>query len=260
MASGPSYEQCQRIIHSLMIKHDWHLLDEEEFTSRVFTHSLAENAGEDQAIRAIAINAYCQQWYIACKSEAERRERAFAEVWRYLFNIAFNKYKDEVVAQEISQSALILVWEKLDTCHNPGAFLSFCLYKLKNAETIYQRAQVRKDQETPLYIEEEYSEETTESSTKDPLSPEPGHEIDCTERYTELLQSFASVYTQSPRAKRQLDVVFYTGFVGLTSKEIAEKLGIEPSQVHELRARGVKLLRQYSDFSSKLQDFVVNCL
>jgi DNA-directed RNA polymerase specialized sigma24 family protein len=95
---------------------------------------------------------------------------------------------------------------------------------------------------------------------KDPLLPAPEHEIDCTERYAELLQSFATIYTQSPRANRQLDVVFYTGFGGLSNEEIARNLGVELPKVYELRSRGVKLLRQSADFSLKLQDFVANCL
>lgn len=152
MSDNDLHQQCQRVVQQLLQKYQWRLLDEKVLVTRVWARAQEANAGCDKDLIKLTKAVYSEAWYAACKGQTGQREQAFQELSVELYKIACQQYLgqfDPPAIEEITQTALILVWEQLDNCHTPAAFIRFCMYKLRNAAT----SQIREKIKTRKYIE-----------------------------------------------------------------------------------------------------------
>src|SRR5690606_33855731 len=91
----------QKIVEQLVERHEWRLLDIETFCRRLSARAAALAATEQESLLKIAVNLYCEAWHAACRDAGARRERAYSELARYLYDRARQKYGDAEMAQEI---------------------------------------------------------------------------------------------------------------------------------------------------------------
>jgi len=212
----------RQAVHKLVNDFNWQLLPEEEFVTRC-----AGTLAEKPAMKPIPAgqNVYSQVLYDACRDVC-RQELAYMELHYYLHRIACHRWPD--VAEDATQAALLLVFEQIDTCHNPGAFLRFAQFKLLQAiKTV--------DRHTPP--PEELPVDDLPWLPSEELAP-PDDQAD------DLLYCIRQMWKTHPRARDQLRAVLCKYFDELSDEEIAEKLNTTPAQVHVLRSRGMKKLRQ----------------
>jgi len=209
-------------IRKLVNDFNWLLLPEEEFVTRC-----AGALAEKPAMKPIQAgqNVYSQVLYDACRDVC-RQEQAYMELHYYLHRIACHRRPD--VAEDATQEALLLVLEQIDTCHNPRTFLRFAQFKLLQAiKTV--------DRHPP----------PPEGSPVDDLLWLPSEELaPPDDQADDLLCCIRQVWKTHPRARDQLRVVLWKYFDESSDEEIAEKLNTTPAQVHVLRSRGMKRLRQ----------------
>lgn len=240
MTTNPQREMCRTVVRRLITKHDWQLLGEEDFTAQVLARAQTSPASSEEEITRLAVNLYCQAWHTACGSPGVRRDRAYTELVRYLYDRARHKYGDAELAQEIAHDAVILVAEQLDNCQNPGAFMAFAMLKLWNAATDYFRRRDRRLARTAP-LPDEADQEHIPLVDPSALHPEAAV-IDATLSEALLLQ-LEEVFRQSPRAHNQLQAVLLKFLFGYSDEEISVALGTDVPNVHVLRSRGLKRLR-----------------
>ncbi|MFQ5340105.1 MAG: RNA polymerase sigma factor [Anaerolineae bacterium] len=240
MTTNSQREMCRAVVRRLTEKHDWRLLGEADFVAQVLARAQASCASSEEEIARLAINLYCEAWYTACGSADARRDRAYTELVRYLYDRARHKYGDGDLAQEVAHDAVILVAEQLDNCQNPGAFMAFAMLKLWNAATDHFRRRDRRlARIAPL--PDEADQEHTPLADPSALQPEAAV-VDETLSEALLLQ-LEEVFRQSPRARNQLQAVLLKFLFGYSDEEIAVALGTDVPNVHVLRSRGLKRLR-----------------
>jgi hypothetical protein len=135
--SGLDHE-CRQAVAHLIARHDWQLLDCDEFVRRTLAELHTDVAADPQ--RA-AIYTYSKALHLACSGAdgPERQRRAYTELFRYLYDSARRRYPD--VCHDAARRALERVFTSFERCRQPGAFLAFALQHLMDAARLEQAGQ-----------------------------------------------------------------------------------------------------------------------
>lgn len=218
-------QTCRHIVRALTRRYSWALLPDEELVEAVVR--LAEPGASAADLRRRALHHYTVILYEACRQteNPDRRERAYHELFRYLFRIAYNRWPD--LAEDVTQRALLLIYEQMDRCRNPGTFLAFALCKLQHA--FEQERQARDDRRPRRGVGQSSVEEDRAG---------PGSRLEQEERLQVLVEAI-----QRLPDRRQRKVILLRFFGGLSDEEIGARLGITANNVRVLRHRGLARLR-----------------
>ena len=114
---------------TLIARFGWSLLSEDELVDRI----LAAASASPDNLEHLATTEYTIALYQACHAppHSEPAERAYADLFHFLYRLAFNRWRES--AEDVAQQALLLIYEQIDRCHEPRAFLSFAMFKLLHA-------------------------------------------------------------------------------------------------------------------------------
>ena len=221
-----SRQTCRRAVRRLIKKHDWALLSEDDLVTLVL--GAAQPEASPAGLRKQAMHQYTMVLYEACRQtkDPHRRERAYRELFRYLFRAAYNRWPD--LAEDVTQRALVLVYEQIDRCRHPGTFLAFALYKLQHAFQQERRARGNK------YPEDGIGQGSVEEN-RAALQPRLEQK--------ERLQMLVEAIRRLPD-KRQQKAILLRFLGGLSDEEISMHLGVTVSSVRVLRHRGIARLRE----------------
>ncbi len=217
---------CRRVVQALIEKHDWALLHEDDLLESVLGSTQSEVSPTD--LERKTRHHYTIALYEACRQakDRDRRERGYHEMFRYLLRVAYNRWPE--LAEDATQRAMVLVYEQIDRCRNPGAFLAFAFYKLRQAFKQEQRA---RGKELPL-------KEVIQNSTKSERTI-LSLQLDQEELCQVLLEAIKRLLKDLVQK-----VIILKFFGGLSDAEISERLGITAGYVRVLRHRGIKRLRK----------------
>lgn len=251
--------ECQRIVADLMQRHGWQLLESHAFANQLFARAQETTVIEAEALTRLAVNLYCLAWYAACRGQGRVRARAYQELAHYLYDRALHKYGDADMAHDIAQDALVLIYEQIDECHNPGAFMAFALLKLWNAATTYFRMRRRHVEQTELIPADETHEAAHESSPDwvDRVLPLPESVSVDRELAATLMTRINELVLASPRAQKQYLAVLYKFLHGYSDQEIAAALQTDVAGVHVLRSRGLNRLRDDPVLRQLAEEYLV---
>lgn len=242
MSANLLEQQCDVVVRRLIERHDWSLIAEADFSAQVLARAQAAGPPADaDALTPLAINLYCEELYDACCSDGRRREQAYAELARYLYDRATYKYGDPELAHSITHDAIILVSEQLDNCRKPGAFLAFAMLKLWNAATTHFRRRDRRRERTESLPAENPEERSPAYAA--PASETPEATVLDAALSDTLVTRLGEIVREAPRARRQFRAVFLKFLYGYSDDEIADALDTSVSNVYVLRSRGLKRLR-----------------
>lgn len=232
---GELDQRCSEVVERLVTRHGWRLIDRAEFACRTRA-ALEEHGGED--VLYAAYGAYNLALYRACSGAegAERREQAYGELFRVLYDRAWKSYPD--VCEDATQLALAEVIGRFQSCHEPRAFIPFAFRYLMGAARSLRRREGR-----ATSLEREVGEEGL--TLGDTLAAPTDIEHEAVEREQRLaLHSFLAHYVRKhPRARKQIDAVRLKFLLGLDDERISAELGVSVSNVHVLRSRGLSRLR-----------------
>jgi RNA polymerase sigma factor (sigma-70 family) len=219
------YQTCQRVVHLLTAKYRWTLLSEEKLTALVI--DAVQRGHILDNLEPLVTHLYTLALYSACrkKDDLELHERGYTDLFRYLYRAACQRWPD--LAEDVTQRALLLVYQQIQRCTNPAAFRSFALFKLLQAAKELRRS-AGIDQSLEI------------------ISPAALAESDDT--LTAALVRQEGTGTLLDALKRLQDAQRHTislkFFSGLSDDEIAEQLAITAGHVRVLRFRGLEQLRQ----------------
>lgn len=226
-SSGSLRATCEGIVHTLTVKHGWQLLPERDLVELAI-------AGLSQDAQSVDLEREIRQQYTialhkSCLQSEDRalRERAYTDLFHYLYRAAYNKWPD--MAEDATQRALMLVFEQIETCRMPAAFLYFAYNKLRQAVTEILRGRANEQ----LVGDEQLADIL-------PIDQQPPIEASALdqERLAMLLHA-----TRRMRDQRERQVIVLRFFEELSDKEIGEQLQISTGNVRLLRFRGLSHLR-----------------
>lgn len=224
---------CRRTVRALVKKYGWALLSEDELVELVL--GSVEPGTSSTEVKRLAKHYYVIAMYDACRQaeDQDRREQGYHELFRYLFRAAYNRWPE--LAEDATQRALVLVYEQIDRCRNPGTFLAFALGKLRHAFKQERRARG----------EEVSSEEIDRSSTERERAEAWAHlaRQECCQNLLDAVRRLPNKLTRN--------AIFLKFFGGLSDAEIGERLGITANYVRVLRHRGIERLRK----DKRLRDY-----
>lgn len=226
----------EQVVHGLISQPGYRFLDETTFVEKVFNAvsqdeqcRITIQSGGDLKVRVIVIakGIYCQSLYIGCCSQHQwEQERAYEELNRYLYRLAFNyvviRGCSEHLAQSCTQEALHAIFQKIHTVKEPIAFLSFAITTLNRlcSQTI-DKAKKQGSLEDEL----NNSLPTTGSF--------PPYLLHC------LLEAIARLPNKDMRLVLTLE-----HFAGFDDGEIALVLGVTKNYVPQLRLRAKKMMQE----------------
>jgi RNA polymerase sigma-70 factor (ECF subfamily) len=219
---------CRRIAQALIEENGWSLLSEQELASRMLRTAPHLASATEKETRRLAQHQYTIALYQACRQaqDSALRERAYRELHRLLYRAATRRWPE--LAEDSAQRALVLVYEQIDRCRDPGAFVAFALYKLRHALKQEQRARGHE-----VTIDEGLLAQVHADS------PPPADQVDRRERCRALLAAIERLSNKRERA-----AIAYKFLGGQSDAEIGKALGITAAHVRVLRHRGLRRLRQ----------------
>lgn len=219
-------QSCRRVAHKLMKQYEWTLLPADDLAKQM--RGAIKPEAPEAELERVAKHYYTHALYQACLQEEDRqrRDRAYRELSRYLYRAAYNRWPE--LAEDAAQRALILVFEQIERCREPGAFLAFALWKLRHAFQIVQRARGK----------ELTRDEITQ---RNPARKQPSAHSHLAQK--EQLHILIEAIGRIPDGrKRQAIVLKYVA--GLSDEEISARLDVTEGYVRVLRHRGIERLRE----------------
>jgi RNA polymerase sigma factor (sigma-70 family) len=218
---------CHDIVKTLTEKNQWGLLSPEELEAAVLASTPAEASPSE--LKRLAKHHYTIALYEACRQtqNPSRREQGYQELFRFLFRVAHYRWPN--LAEDITQRALVLVYEQFERCQNPGTFLAFALNKLRHAGQQELRARGRE------LLQEEMSVEGVESHDQ----TNTGASLEDEEQLRVLVEAIG----QLPD-KRQQSVLLLKFFRGLSDETIGTQLSSTANHIRVLRHRALIQLRR----------------
>jgi len=241
-ADGPDLRQvCRRSVQTLIEKNDWALLTPDELVEWVL--GATQPDASPTTIRRLAINHYTVVLYQACRQvkDPDRRERAYYELHRFLYRVAYKHWSE--LADDAAQRALLLVFEQIDRCREPGAFLAFALYKLRHAFQLERRQRARHDTELPDSGNLENWPTLLDRLRQDESNVAGVAEIESQLEQQQRLHTVLDALQRLPdnRKRQTIYLKFYREW---SDEDIGARLGITPNHVRVLRNRGLEWLRK----------------
>ncbi|NTU83953.1 MAG: sigma-70 family RNA polymerase sigma factor [Chloroflexales bacterium] len=232
---GDLDQRCAETVERLLARHGWRLLDQAEFVSRTRL-ALASQAGIE--VHFAAFGVYNLALYRACSGVEgdDRRELAYGELFRVLYERAWHAYP--TICEDATQQALAQIISRFEACREPRAFIPFALQHLMGAAR-----ELRRRARPAHSLEREVGEEGIPLGDRLPSADDIEAGAIAREQ-REHLHSFLARYVRDhPRAQKQIDAVRLKFLAGLDDEHISRALGVSVQNVHVLRSRGLRRLR-----------------
>jgi RNA polymerase sigma factor (sigma-70 family) len=233
----PTLEQmCWKAVDALLDRHEWRLLDRPEFARRAL----------DQLRRSVARDAqraatfvYSQALHTACSGAEglERQNRAYTELFAYLYERALRRYAD--MGEEVSQRAIASTFANFKRCRQPGAFLAFALQQMLDAARSLRREQQPNERAAPVGAHEQ----ALGDQIADQRQPDPAEALIAGELHTRFEQLAQEFLRKHPRAAKQFAALRLKYIDSLDDMTIAAQLGVPVKSVYVLRTRAMEKLR-----------------
>lgn len=233
---GDLDQRCAEVVERLIARHDWRLIDRSEFIRRTRA-ALADLGSAD--LQYIAYGVYNLALYQACSGAegAQRRERAYEELFRVLYARAWRSYYD--VCEDATQLAITDVIINFENCYEPRAFIPFAFRYLMGAARRIRRQAARDSS-----LEREVGEEGLTLGETLVATADIEAEAVAREQREALRRFLAEYVARHPRARNQIEAVRLKFLEGLDDQRISQELGVSVANVHVLRSRGLARLRE----------------
>jgi RNA polymerase sigma factor (sigma-70 family) len=246
---------CERVVARLMARYNWQLLEEDDFVRVVLERAQAGGLCTETAIARVAKNEYALVLYDACHpgrnpGHLPRHQRGYEELGRYLYDIAYHRRPGRTRdAEDATQRALLDIHQALrdDRCRKPGAFLAFCIGRLRGALTWVDRShKVGGKPPTSLDVP---AVATGEPNLVEGSAASPGEEAERRLLGEAIRTELEHKFQKHPRAVQQLRAVILKYVGDCSNREIGAKLGITSAgAVSTLISRGRKKLENNREF------------
>jgi RNA polymerase sigma-70 factor (ECF subfamily) len=236
---------CQQVVKRKFMNEDWQLIDDmSTFIRAVFDKTLSilpDNCSERQAARAFEKTTKSLYYDVIAKILQEQAthqlDRAYKELYAYLYDAALYRVGSHDQAEKIAQEALVKVWAGIDRTLDARGFLVW-------AQTLITKEIIRLtdlQENTILQPNAAFGTVIEDAINFSPmLVSEDPEQVVLTE---ELRSNLVQMIKSELKSKKQQKVILLTFLEGKSSQEIADELDISASNVYVLRSRALQHLR-----------------
>ena len=247
-----SEKRRREIVLKTLADHNWQLVEDQErfaaeICAEICERGIADTTQERTAIQRAAVRHYCVILHAACAGPiTSRQQRAFTELWNYLFPIVLYKTHDAALAQDLAQQSLEKIWKHLTQCKDPASFLGWASMILVNEIRDWFRKNKHATLDPIDVIDETEPNQVSVKSE--------GTETERVEN-DDLRRQLLDVIEKCLKDPRQRVILIESFLNERGYKEIAEMLGITIGNVHVLRHRALQTLRKCLVFIESLGDY-----
>lgn len=264
-------EACKKIVPQLLVERGWGLVEDEaafvaqvlEETQKRLARMLPTSLRHRPLVKVIedaTVNRYSHIWHTACgANDTTQQQQAFAELYQYLYPIALSRANHNLdIAEESTQEALIIIFQKLNQVRDPGAFVRYASmivgHKVSRKLRLELRRRDKEISESELPHSDSKAVELETDQIRNrldalPSSQQPNYTEDRRFELEEVIKHCLR------RSKRQQTVIIKRLLEEKTIKEVAEELGMTPTSVGVLRHRGAKTLRECKKFQALAKEW-----
>ncbi len=273
-------EQCRQVVWKTLASRGWGLVHGEAgFAEKVLTEVEARpTVAWPRPLAAIVeqatIKCYGRVWYAACRAiGTSRQQRALEELHSFLYRIAFNRVdRDEYLAQECAQIALVRAWKNLDQVEDPGSFMWWALRVVNNVVNRQLTSGKRKVTDTTTgevaWAEVEITASdvqfanrsvSTEGDLEDLTTmvqlngPSDDQEPTMTDEIRAKLEAAIRACLENERHQA---VIIKTFLDSKGRQEVAAELGTTPEIISVFKQRALKYLKECEDFLAALEELL----
>lgn len=264
MGERDLFAQCLEASQGILARWGWGLLAAEELARRAKVRLTRGEVAvtSPRVIRHTVLRLYGWELYQACGHWDEAmRERAFTELWAYLYPIALYRAEDAALAQDAAQQSLLTVWEKRAQCRDPHSFLSWAtMIVINQVRSTFRRASVvvpDEEGEVPQRQRREVSMADLWDNDRDSefgSKEEAGPDRALLRRESQARLVAALERTLRSSQQRQVIIGLFIEEKGVL--ELAQELGTTPANVYTLKSRALSRLKGDRDFMETLADLL----
>ncbi len=221
-------------VQQLAGRFDWGLLSEDDWSDQAANVCMTT---PDMEPFEACLNVYARALYDACRNgqDASRQAQAYTELHHYLFQKACRRCPANLV-EEAAQTALELVFEKIGTCRNPGAFLAFAgnwlLAAIKLESGAHPPGAAPDPGDDDVWADDAWAADEFADLLAD------------LQMGDDLKDCIAEIQRRRPRARNQLNAFLWKYFDGFSDQEIAAFLHTTVGHVYVLCHRAKEKLRK----------------
>lgn len=230
---------CREAVDQHLARHRSQLLERHFFLQQTLDHL---RAGVASSAHRAATWTYSCALYQACsgKEGTQRQELAYSELFRYLYDCAYWRYRD--ICADVTQHALERIFRAFERVRHPGTFLAFALQQLRDAA----RAIRRKDSQPTKSLNAPVGSGDDELGMllPDPGQVDPAKQVLIDDQRSRLEQVINEFLKRYPRAKTQLAALLLKHLEGLNEEEISQKLGKPVKSIYVLRFRAIQKIKR----------------
>ncbi len=254
---------CQRVTPQVLEQRDWQLItDLTAFSERV-AQAIAQGTvrpspgmSDDQVARRATTHIYCQELYWASGQNGTlRQHRAFQEIGRYIQIVAQRYEHDPNIIQECIQQTLVIFWEKREQIRNPGSLLRWVEMVIYREIKRHWRQKQRKRE---IVAGDNMAEDKTKAEDKVEhfwnalrAHSSPDEQVVDRELREQLWIQVQHALAGHPRQQAVI-IGYYMYELGFL--ELANMLNTSVSNVHLIKCRALKRLRQDQAFIQYFAD------
>lgn len=234
---GAWLQTCRQVIRKLITEFQWTLVTEDELLATVATRQ--PDPCPSTVLQQTVIHTYAAALYTSCRqtSDTPRRERAYTDLSHFLYRFAYKRMPDR--AEDIVNQTLLTVYEQIDSCREPGAFLSFAWWKLRSV-----MKKVQQQDRVTFFLPEENEQSFV-------IDTDPGPEEQAL--HSEQLRIVATRMQQLLTLREQ-QVIILTFLKDYSDRDIAHSLNLPASHVRVIRHRALEKLRRNLNVENDAQE------
>jgi len=249
-------EQDGEVVRRVLARRRWGLVqDKEAFMAEVLQdvqRRLREQARQsrrprEKIIEDATINRYGHIWHAACaESGTPRQEQAFKELHKQLYSVAYRVvHKNQDLAEESAQEALLIIYKKLSQVNDPGTFLSWMNVIVRRKAIEILKRENKRPEISEIDITGPDGSDKKGSTIERVIEPDGPRRIE----REDIRASFREVIKRCLKGSKEGAKVIIRLFLEQRSvKQVADELDKKPSNIHTIKHRAQNSLRKCKDF------------
>lgn len=264
-------EQTREIISRTLTARGWTLVSAgTDFVERVIAELLTRYNALDsipsEAIARATVRCYTRVLYEACGADGTvSQQRAFQELWDYLYPHAVYRLHDSNAAQDATQQTLVKIFKKRATCLDAGSFLRWCDQILVNAirERFREQYERRLTERGIEYVEKEIGldELTEDEMSGEPKQAEefvrdPKQDTPDSALHAPMRDALTTALRTCLDNERQVTLIVELFLNDKSFVQVAEQLQTTPLNVQVMKSRALKKLRNCSEMQNLFGDWL----
>ncbi len=259
-----------KTLHHLILLHltrrDWRLVHPDDdptawadfvaAVQRILAEAGNRRLSEAERLDRAVVAAYCPVLYAACcDHDSDRQERAFAELWTWVYRRVYWRIGEAEDAKDVTQQVVLKVYQKLDKVREPRGFLGFVnvITFRELAEYFRRREQRQQVEHGPPHKPDDGGKD--QDDQEDMTADDPLLAVELAAAEAELAALLRTCLTSTRGGRFWAEVLIRRVLLQQSVSEVATDLNIPPGRVSlELNRAKQELWKRCAEVIDRLME------